>query len=499
MNASVEPLEGSMLKVTVTVPADEVDKAIAAAYKEVAGQIRIPGFRKGKVPRPVIDTQVGKGVVMARAAEELVASTFPAAIEDLGIIPAEPSEIDEIDEVTEGADYTYEAEVLGRPEIEIDSADGLTVEAPPATVDDAAIDEQIDYLRDRYASLEPVEDRGVEPGDFAVIAFTGLIDGEPYDNNEVDGLLYELGAGQMPQEFEDAMMGARPGDTVSSEFTIPETSSVPEFVGRTATFETTISEIKAKVLPEVDDEFAASAGGYESAEAMREDVRLRLADMRESARRRAVEANAKAALAERAEIEVPEALIKAKEIDILGEFRKTLEQRQMTLQQYMEASGLSREEIEADIHDEAEQRLREELALEALFRLQGMEVTGADIDQALDEMADSYEMSRDEIQKILVGRSLMPEIRLQIMHGKATEWLVDNVEVTDVEPQDAAEAEAKPSRQAKGKKSKAAKPADEAVETAAEADAEGAKLDDAIVDEIVAEVVEEAAAEGDEA
>jgi trigger factor len=436
LNATVEALEGSMMKVTVTVPAEQVDKAVAAAYREIAAQVRIPGFRKGKVPRPVLDTQVGRSAILAHAAEELVSATFPQAIEDLGLVPAEPAEIDEIDEVVEGSDYTYDAEVLGRPEVELASADGITVEAPPATVRDEEIDAQVDHLRQRFASLEPVEDRGVEPGDFVVISFVGLIDGEPYENNEVDGLLYELGQSQMPQEFEDSLLGARPGDQVVAEFTIPESSSVEEYVGKAARFDTTVSEIKAKALPPVDDEFAASVGGFGSVQEMRDDIRERLTEARIVGRDRTIESEARAALTERVDAEVPEALIDAKKVDILGEFRTTLEQRQMTLAQYLEMSGLTREQVEIDITDEARKRLREEFALEALFRLKDLEVTSEDIDESIAEMADSYETEPAELKTVLMKRSLLPEIRVQIMHRKATEWLVDNVEVIDVEPTD---------------------------------------------------------------
>jgi trigger factor len=306
------------------------------------------------------------------------------------------------------------------------------VEAEPVKATEVEIDEQVEYLRDRFSSLEPVDDRGVEPGDFALISFTSTIDGEPYENNEVDGLLYELGRGQMPQEFDDALLGAHAGDERVSEFVIPETSSQPEYVGKTVRFELRVSEVKAKVLPDVDEEFAASVGGFESVDQLREDVRTRIEQTRETARLRRVEQEGRKALAERLEGEVPDELLAAKKEEMLGELQTQLMQRQMTLESYMEQSGTTEEEIETDVAREAAARLREELALEALFVAKGLEIGEGEMDIEVAAMAERYEMDPDTLRVTLRDRLMLPDVRQRLMQRHATGWLMDNVEVKEV-------------------------------------------------------------------
>ncbi len=465
LNVTVEPVEGSQVKITVTVPAAEVDKHIAAAYNAIAGKVRIPGFRKGKVPRPVIDANVGREAVLSEATEGLVNGTFPDAIEQAGIFPAEPAEIDELTEVASGADYVYTAEVRVRPELEISGVDGIVVEAEPAEAGEEEIDAQIDYLRDRFASLEPVEDRAIEPGDFAQISFVSTIGGEPYDNNEIDGLLYEIGRGQMPQEFDDALLGARVGDEVVSEFVIPETSSTPEYVGKTARFEIKISEIKAKLLPELDDEFAISVGGYESIDALRKDIRDRIDGSRAVSRKRTVETEARKALAERLVGEISDDLVDLRRQDLLRQFQDELVRRDMTLEDYMESAGLDEGQIEEDVASEARELLGQELALEALFRREGLEVGEGEVDEQIELMAENYETDPAQFRESLRRRGLLPEIRQLLMHRHATDWLVEHIEIKDVEPEpEEAEKPAKPARKspaktAKGKKTRAAETA----------------------------------------
>ena len=432
MNATAEPLEGSTVKITVTVPAADVDRAVAHAYSDVAAKVRIAGFRKGKVPRPVIDANVGREAVLAEAVEAIVGDTFPDAVEELGLIPIEPAEVDELDQAVEGTDYVYTADVRVRPEFTLSSTEGLSVEVEPAKATDEELDEQIDYLRDRFSSLEPVDDRGVEPVDFALISFTSTIDGEPYDNNEVDGLLYELGRGQMPQEFDDALLGARAGDEAVSEFTIPDTSSNPEFVGKSVRFEIKVSEVKAKVLPDVDDEFAASVGGFESVDQLRDDVRTRIEQARDVARSRKIEQEGRKALAERLEGDIPDEIVAAKKEEMLGEFQTQLMQREMTLEAYMEQSGATEAQIEADVAEEAAVRVREDLALEALFRAEGLEIGEGEMDAQIAAMAERYEMEPDTLRTTLRNRVMLPDIRQQLMHRHATGWLMDNVEVVEV-------------------------------------------------------------------
>ena len=432
LTTNVEHLEANNVKLTVTVPAEQVDAAIKQAYEKLGTSVRIPGFRKGRAPRPVVDNYMGRDHVLSEATEALVEDTYPKAIDAEGLRPIESPELDEVSVVVQGEEFTYVAQVELRPELTLTHTDGIAVTVPPKMATDTQIDEQIEIARDRFASLEPIEDRALEASDFTLISFVGDVDGEPYEGNEVDKYLYVLGKGQMPTEFDDALIGAKPGEARRVEFTIPDTSTSPEFVGKTAGFDVTIHEIKAKVLPEVNDEFAVSVGGYDNVEMMREDLGIRLSASQTLQHERAKEEALKAALAERLEGDVPEAMIRQKTNQMMRDFKAQLEQRGMTVEQYVAAIGAPIEALETDINNQAAQAVKEDLALEALFRAEGMVVTDEDVDAEIKSMLSGGE-DAETVRKRWEESGLMLIIQEQIAHQKAAIWLAENAEITETD------------------------------------------------------------------
>lgn len=450
MKTTVEPLEGNLVKLTVTVPASEVDRIIADRYADVAKKVRIPGFRAGKAPRPVIDRYVGRDQVLVDAQQEVVERTYPEAIDAEGLRPIEQPDLGELSGVVEGEDYTYVAEVALRPELTL-TGDWrhMKVTVPPSGVAESDVELQLKLIADRFATLVPIEDRGVETGDFVLLSFTGLVDGEAYEGNTVDKFLYELGRGQMPQEFDDAMLGAKPGDTVDASFVIPETSNTPDLVGKTATFEIAIHEIKMKQLPEFDEEFAASAGGFDSMEQMRAEIRSRLETAQETEREQEVARALRTALVEHLEGDVPEPMIMSRRDSMLRDFFSNLEQRGISLQDYVQGVGMNPEQITNEITAEAESRVRQELALEALFRAEGMEVSDEDVDADLAEIAKSADKTPEELRKQWEDAGVLGVLKEQVMQRKAYDWLTGHVEMVEEsaqEPATAATAEEKPAK-----------------------------------------------------
>ena len=433
LQSSIEHLDEGRIRLTVTVPAADVDREIDSAYGRIGSKLRIPGFRPGKAPRPVIDTHVGREAVLAEAQDDIVSDSYGRAISEQGLRTYGQPDVGELDLVEPGVDYTYTAEVFLRPEFTLSSDDGFAVTVPPRVASDREIDAQIEHTRERFATLEAVE-RPVESGDFALISFVGTVDGEAYDGNTVDKYLYELGRGMMPEEFDAALVGAAPGSNVVAEFEIPDTSSNEEFVGKTARFEIEVHEVKAKILPELDDEFAATAGGFETFDEYREDIRAKLDSAKESGFTHKIEAEALAALVERLEGDVPQDMIDSRASSMTREFFENLEERSITLPQYFEATGTTPEQIQNDLKVQAESRVREELALEALFRARGFEVTDADVDEAIFEIVDGDEFQAPRMRENLEANGALPIIREQIMHRRAVAWLMDNVAVTEEEP-----------------------------------------------------------------
>jgi trigger factor len=468
LTTSVERLEGTTVKLTVTVPAADVDASIAEAYKTIRGKLRIPGFRKGHAPTAVVDNFAGREYVMTEATEGLVNDWYPRAVDAEGLRPIESPELDELDVVEAGKDFTFTLEVNLRPELTVDSYDDITVTVPRREVNDADIDAQLDEIRERFASLEPVEDRGVELTDFVLLSFVGYVDGETYEGNVVDKYLYELGRGLMPIEFDQGILGLATGAETRVEFTIPDTSSNVEFVGKPAQFDIVIHEIKAKKLPEVDDDFATEMG-FESVELMRTDMRNRLDVQRAMNYNQQLEKGAREVLASRTPGDIPESMIKSRMQSLESDFNARLKEQGLTLEQYASMTGLTREVFEESLSKDAEEQVREDLALEALFRQVGFEVTDADIDTELEEVARASSSTIEEAREKWKAMGLMAVIAEGVMHRRAVGWLMENVKVVEAEDaapdaEKAAEPAKKPAkkRAAKKKDAPAAEAADEA-------------------------------------
>jgi trigger factor len=435
LKTSVEKLQGIRVKLTVDLTAEEVDRAIADAYAQAAARVRVPGFRSGKAPRPVIDTYVGQDAVLAQALEVLVESTYPKALDAERLRPIDRPDVGTLDGLRQGEAYVFTAEIDVRPELAISSTQGLSIIVPPAIATDQEVEAQVDYLRDRFATLEPVEDRGVSADDFALISFAGTVDGESYEGNVVDKFLYEMGRGQMPAEFDGAMIGARPGSTVRAEFPVPDTSANQEFVGRTAAFDIAVHEIKAKRLPDADDEFAGNVGGFDTMGDLRDDIRAKLDENKRVGYMKTVEREAREALAARLVGEVPKAMIDSRTDELTQDFFDTLKERGYSFDDYAEATGIDEARMRVDIGREAEARVRDELALEALARAVGMEVADDEVALEIERLAETQKTSAAKLRERLTASGALPLIREDLTQRQAVRWLMENVEVLDGDPQ----------------------------------------------------------------
>ncbi len=439
MKTSVEQLDGNVVKLTVSVPVEEVDAAIDAAYKRIAKKIKIPGFRAGKAPKPIIDTHVGREAVVADAQDELLTETYSKALDAENLRPIAQPEVEDLDLMVAGSEFNYVAEVEVRPELTLSSTENLSVTVPPSKASDREIDAQIKATAERYASLEVVEDRGVDIDDFVLVSFVGKVDGEEYEGNTVDKYLYEMNRGLMPVEFDEGLIGVEAGGETQVAFDIPDTSSNPDFVGKTATFDVTVHEIKEKVLPEIDDEFASNVGGFDSLEELRDSVRSQLDASKEAGQSQLLETGARAAIAERLEGDVPATMIENVKGQMVRDFANNLESNKLSLSDYLVQTGTTQEAFESDIAAQAELAVREELALEALFRALEFAVTDEDIDEDVRNFSSDSDSSVAELRAKWEETGVMSVIIEQLMHKKAVLWLMQNVEI--IEKDESSEAE----------------------------------------------------------
>lgn len=448
METTVERLEGNLVRLSVTVPASDVDAAIEKAYRDVSSKLRIPGFRAGKAPRPIIDSHVGPEAVLAEAQEDLVQFAYTVAIDAEGVRPIESPDMGELDSLVAGEPFTFVAEISVRPEFPLSSLDDLVIYAGPSKTSDAEIDAQINHTRERFATIETAN-RPVQADDFVLLSFVGTVDGETYEGNTVDKYLYEMNHGLMPEEFDATLIGTSAGEEVVSEFAIPETSSNSDFVGKQARFEITVHEVKAKIMPPLDDALAASVGGFDTLEEMRADIRKNLDESKAAGHARRVEVLAGELLASRLEGEIPEAMIKSRVSTMTRDFFENLKERGISLPDYVSATGIQVEQIQADIAMQAGARVKEELALESLFRAKGLQVTDEDFNIALLELAGGDEDGIEAMRASLIESGVTPIVKESIVHQKALEWLLANVEVREEEaaaPEDKKAKKAAPKR-----------------------------------------------------
>jgi trigger factor len=454
LNSSLERLEGNRVRITVVHNADEVREQIAEAYTRIARQIKLPGFRPGKAPRPIIDTQVGRDYVLGQALENLVERSYPRALDALDLRPLDRPDTGTLDGLVEGEDYTYTAEVDVKPELSLSSIEGIVAKVPSAATTDAEIDAQIDYLRDRFATLAPVEDRGIADEDFVLLSFTGTVDGEAADDLTVDKYLYEVGRGIMPQEFDQGLVGAQLGSSVHIEFAVPDTAANPDYVGKTAAFDVDIHEIKAKALAEANDEFATNVGGFDTIEELRNDIRTKLDENKATAQPRLIERAAVGSLVERLEGEVPAKMIEDRTGAMTEEFFDSLKDQGMSVEDYTAATGLNAEDLYADIAREAALRVRDELALEALFRQAGLNYTDEELDREVEKLASAEKIPVNKMRERLVDTGVMAYLRERLVQRHAVRYLMDHVEIVEEAP--SGEEASKPKKSAAKKSTKKA-------------------------------------------
>lgn len=429
MKTSVEQIDGGRLKLTVTIDPERVDAEIKRAYREVAGQVKIPGFRPGKAPRARVDAVLGSDYVLAEATEALIGKTYVQALDEAALRPVGKIDFDDIeDAIVDGTEFTYALSLTPRPLLTLSSAD-VEIKMVSRDVTDAEIDEQIDYTRDRFARLETAEPREVVAGDFVSISFESTIDGEEYEGSKLDQYLYETGKGMMPEEFEAALIGAKPGDKVAADFPVEDTGQNSEFAGKQMHFDIEINDIKEKVLPEVDEEFAKMVG-FDSVEEMREEIRSYIQSQKDQSYERIRDERLVGALADKLEGDLPEDLVVARRDSLMREFEDRLKQNNLELKTYFQGTGVDPVQWEQDMEIQARISVGQDLALEALAREKGLTATEEDFDEEFAAIGEALQMTAEAARKQWTELGLLTSAADQIARRKAIEWLTENATVT---------------------------------------------------------------------
>ena len=435
LTTSTERIDKDRVKLRVEVPAEALDDSLARTYKKWANDIKIPGFRKGKVPRQLIDQRVGPEVIREEALRDALPDFYIEALRSEELEAIAPPEI-EVVEFESGSPIIFEATVDVRPEITLPDPSTLSVDAPSDEVTDEDVDEQLQRLRDRFAELETIQ-REARRGDFVLIDLQGYQNGELVDGASVPDFLYEVGSGNGPPKLDEEVEGSRPGAILKFNDSVHiHREDEPEHDHshmEEISFTVLVKEVKAKKLPELDDEFAKTVGEFDTLDALKDDLRERLVDVKKNVVAEEVRVSVLNALIDASDLEPPEKLVEEEFNHRIEHFTHDLSHAGMTMEAYGAQVQLTELEIRRDIRAQAGRSVKAELLLEEIAREQSVEVTDEDLGREIAILAQRTQQKPDEIAKSLAGSGQVRALAADIMRRKALDYLVENVNVKNNE------------------------------------------------------------------
>ena len=424
MKTIVEPLEGNKVKLSVEVDEQEFEKAVDAAYRRIAREVRIPGFRPGKAPRRLLQARIGTGVAREQALRDSLPDYYAEALRQSDVDPISPPEID-ITSGHEEGNVAFDAVVEVRPQTSIAGYHGLRVVLPnPAPTDDE-VSQGIDRLRDQAGELLEVS-RPAKKGDYVSVDVKAERAGEPVPGLSVDDYLYEIGAATLVPELDEQLRGAKVGDILSFG---------ADLDGGPVSFRVLVKDLKEKVLPEISDEWAAEASEFDTVEELREDIRRRLGVIKRVQVTMAFRDEALKALTELVEEDVPEVMVTEETERRWHELARRLQTQGTTIEEYSESSGVTLDDIVDRLRADAAQAVRSDLALRALADAEGIEAGDADVDAEIERAAHRLDQPLAEVRRQLEQQDAMATVRSDVRKAKALEWLLEHVEVVDEEGQ----------------------------------------------------------------
>lgn len=449
LKTNITELPESRVRVEAEVPPDEVERRVQQAARKLGGQMRIPGFRKGKVPPPVVIRRLGREAVLDEALRSSLGSWYTEAIDEAGIAPVGEPDLDVGDLPAEGQPLAFSIEIGVRPQATLGRYRGLEVGRREPVVADAAMAEELERLRGRVATLETVE-RPAQSGDHVVIDYIGSVDGEAFAGGEGRDQLIELGSGRSIPGFEEQLTGATAGEQRTVSLRFPGDYGSAELAGKDATFDVTVSEVKAKRLPELDDEFASEAAGFDTLDELREDIAGRLREADERAIEREFELAVVEAAAAEAKIELPERLIHARAHELIEQTLSALERQGINKETYLRFSGKQEEDLARDAEPEAASALRREAVLAAVVAAEGIEPSDEDLVAAVRPGTERDGSDPAELVERLRKAGRLDALREDVAIRQAMELLVAEAQPISLEQAKARERLWTPDKQGTG-------------------------------------------------
>lgn len=423
MSVKWEKQEGNEGVLTVEVDAETFKTALDDAFKKVVKQVSIPGFRKGKIPRGLFEQRFGVEALYQDALDILLPVEYPKAVEEAGIEPVDRPEID-VEKIEKGESLIFTAKVTVKPEVKLGECKGLGIEKDDTTVTDEDVQNELKALQERQAELVVKEEGAVEEGNTVVLDFEGFVDGEAFEGGKAENYSLEVGSGSFIPGFEDQLVGLEAGAEKDVEVTFPEEYHAEDLAGKPAVFKVKIHEIKAKELPELDDEFAKDIDEeVETLAELTEKTKKRLEEAKENEADAKLREELVLKASENAEIDVPQAMVDTELDRMLKEFEQRLQMQGMNLELYTQFSGQDEAALKEQMKEDAEKRVKSNLTLEAIAKAENLEVSDEEVDAELTKMAEAYNMPVENIKQAIGSTDAMKE---DLKVRKAIDFLVEN-------------------------------------------------------------------------
>ncbi len=424
MGVQVEKLEKNMAKLTIEVSAEELEKALQNAFLKNKNKISVPGFRKGKVPRQMIEKMYGPEIFYEDAANELIPDAYEKAVEESGEdIVSRPS-ID-FTQIEKGKPFIFTAEVAIKPEVKLGKYKGVQIEKADSVVTDEEVDAEINRERENNARNITVTDRPVKDGDKTVLDFEGFVDGVPFEGGKGEDYPLTIGSGAFIPGFEEQLIGAEIGKEVEVNVTFPDNYQAEDLKGKAAVFKCTVKEITEKELPELDDEFASEISEFDTLEEYKASVRATLTERKEKEAKDAKEAAVIEAIVSDSDMEIPEAMISTQQEQMVNEFAQRIQMQGMNFDQYLQFTGTSYDNMLAQIKPQAEKRIKSRLVLEAIVKAENIQASEEEFEEELKTMAEVYQMEVEKVREMLPEKD-RKQMKEDIAVRKAAEFAVEN-------------------------------------------------------------------------
>ena len=423
MSVQVEKLEKNMAKLTVEVPAEDVEKAIQGAYQKTKKSINIPGFRKGKAPRQLIEKMYGKEVFYSDAVDAMLPKAYSDAVEECGEEIVSYPKIDVV-QIESGKPFIFTAEVAVKPAVTLGEYKGIQVEKAPIEVTDEEIEAQVNKEREANSRTVTVDDRAVAQGDIVTLDFEGFVDGVAFEGGKGENYDLTIGSNTFIPGFEDQLVGAEIGKELDVNVTFPEEYGAKELAGKAAVFKCKVNGIKVKELPAVDDEFAQEVSEFDTLDEYKADIKAKLLKEKEDEAARAKEDAVIGKIIEGAKMEIPDAMVEYQTRQMLDEFAQRIQSQGISLDQYFQFTGLTEEKYMEEMKPRALQNIQSRLVLEAVAQAENLVAEEADIEEEIKKMADMYKMEADKIKELL-GERQMEEMKKDIAVQKAAKLVAE--------------------------------------------------------------------------